>query len=117
MILITIEVFLLISSCFSKRYSIILLNRLTEEANKRHLISVNQIGFQNEKIQQITYLFYNLQTLIDKVVKHEKRKLFVAFIDFRRAYDSINRNDLFFKLEQMEMRGLFLEFKIFLFFN
>ena len=35
--------------------------------------------------------------------------IFVAFIDFRKAYDSINRNGLFFRLKQMEIRGLFLD--------
>ena len=98
----------MISSCLSKLYSIILLNKLTEEENKRQLISVNQIGFQKGK--RTTYHIFVLQTLyIDNIVKHEKRKLFVAFIDFRKAYDSINRNDLFFKLKQMEIRGLFLD--------
>ena len=85
-----------ISSCLSKLSSIILLNRLIEEANKRQLIYVNQIGFQKGK--RTTDHIFVPQTLIDKIVKHEKRKLFVAFIDFRKAYDSINRNDLFFKL-------------------
>ena len=83
------------------------MNRLTEEANKRQLISVNQIGFQKGK--RTTDHIFVLRTLIDKTVEHEKRKLFVAFIDFRKAYDSINRNDLFFKLKQMEIRGLFLD--------
>ena len=71
-----------ISSCLSKLYSIILLNRLTEEANKRQLISVNQIGFQKGK--RTTDHIFVLQTLIDKIVKHEKRKIFLAFIDLER---------------------------------
>ena len=96
-----------ISSCLSKLYSIILLNRLTEEANKRQLISVNQIEFQKGK--RTTDHIFVPQTLIDKIVKPEKQKLFVAFIDFRRAYDSINTNDFFFKLKQMEIRGFFLD--------
>ena len=83
------------------------MNRLTEEANKRQLISVNQIEFQKGK--RTTDHIFVLQTLIDKIVKHEKRKLFVAFIGFTKAYDSINRNDLFFKIKQMEIRGLFLD--------
>ena len=78
-----------ISSCRSKLYSIILLNRLTEEANKRQLISVNQIGFQKGK--RTTNQIFVLQTLIDKIVKHEKQKLFVAFIDFRKAYGLCSR--------------------------
>ena len=89
-----------ISSYLSKLYSIILLNRLTEEANKRQLISVSQIGFQKGK--RTTDHIFVPPTLIDKIVKHEKRKLFAAFIDFRKAYDSINRNDLFFKFKQVE---------------
>ena len=87
--------------------AISLLNRLTEEANKRQLIFVNQIGFQKGK--RTTDHIFVLQTFIDKIVKHEKQKLFVAFIDFRKAYNSISRNDLFFKLKQMEIRRLFLD--------
>ena len=87
-----------IRSCLSKLHSIILLNRLTEEANKTQLISVSQTGFQ--KAKRTTDHIFVLQILIDKIVKHEKPKLFVAFIDFRKAYDSINRNDLYLKLNR-----------------
>ena len=62
-----------ISWCLSKLYSIILLNSLTEEANKRQLISVKQIEFQKGK--RTTDHIFDPQTLIDKIVKHEKRKL------------------------------------------
>ena len=96
-----------VSSCLSKLYSVILLNRFTEEANKRQLISVNQKGFQKGK--RTTDHIFVLQTLVDKIVKHEKRKLFVVFIDFRKAYAFINKNDLFFNLKQMEIGGLFLD--------
>ena len=58
-----------ISSCLSKLYSIILLNRLTEEANKRQLISVNQTGFQ--KGRRTTDHIFVLQTLIDKTRETE----------------------------------------------
>ena len=40
-------------------------------------------------------------------MKCEKQKLFVAFIDFRKAYDRINRNLLFLKLQRMGIQGLF----------
>ena len=96
-----------ISACLSKLHSIILLNRLTEEANKIQFTSVNQIGFQKGK--RTTDHIFVPQTPINKIVKHEKPKPFVAFIDFRKAYDSINRNDLFFKLKQKEIRGLLLD--------
>ena len=36
----------------------------------------------------------------------EKRKLFVAFIDFRKAYDKINRKLLFLKLQRLGVKGL-----------
>ena len=47
-----------------------------------------------------------LNTIVKRFLKVEKRKLYVAFIDFRKAYDKINRNLLFLKLQRLGVKGL-----------
>ena len=47
-----------------------------------------------------------LQTLIEKT-KKSKKKLYVAFIDFKKAYDTVNRALLFDRLRQLGINGLF----------
>ena len=36
-----------------------------------------------------------LQTIVEKVVKKDQAKLYAAFIDFKKAYDTVDRNKLF----------------------
>ena len=43
---------------------------------------------------------------MDKIVKSDKGNLFVAFIDFRKAYDRINRTLLLLKLRCLGVNGL-----------
>ena len=47
-----------------------------------------------------------LRTLIEKS-KKEHKKLFVAFIDFKKAYDTIDRSLLFNRLKQVGISGIF----------
>ena len=48
-----------------------------------------------------------LQTLIDKYVKKLKSPLYVCFVDFRKAYDSVWRQALMFKLLSQNISGMF----------
>ena len=96
-----------ISSCLSKLYSSVLPFRAQEYVEKHNLLSDNQIGFRKGK-RTSDHIFI-LKTLVDKFLRMHKCKLFVAFIDFKKAYDSINRDHLFFKLKNMRLGGLFLE--------
>ena len=82
-----------ISSCLSKLYSSVLLFRLQEYVEKHNLLSDNQIGFRKGK-RTSDHIFI-LKTLVDKFLRKHKCKLFVDFIDFKKAYDSINRDHLF----------------------
>jgi len=43
---------------------------------------------------------------VNRIIKIEKKKLFVAFIDFRKAYDKVNRNLLLYKLQTLGVKGL-----------
>ena len=48
-----------------------------------------------------------LQTIIAKVVKKNKSKLYAAFIDFKKAYDTVDRNRLFERLKSLGISGFF----------
>ena len=49
-----------------------------------------------------------LQTLVEKVVKKEKGRLYAAFIDFKNAYDTVNQDFLLRRLKDLGMNGIFL---------
>ena len=48
-----------------------------------------------------------LTTLIDKYVKKLKSPLYVCFVDFKKAYDSVWRQALLYKLLRLNINGLF----------
>ncbi|MGH0125042.1 UNVERIFIED_CONTAM: hypothetical protein FKN15_043951 [Acipenser sinensis] len=66
-----------------------------------------------EKKSQIGFLpkhrtsdhIYTLHTLIDKHVNQNKKKIFACFIDFKKAFDSIWHEGLFYKLIQSGVGG------------
>ena len=62
---------------------------------KNNSIDKHQIGF-TEKSQTIDHMLV-IKTPADKY-KHEGKKLFLGFVDFRKAYDTVWRDGLFFKL-------------------
>ena len=98
---------LAIGSAFSKLFSMILLKRLTIFVNSKKILSPNQIGFS--KGHNTSDHIFLMQTLIEKVVKRDKRKLYTAFIDFKKAYDTVDREILFNHLKQLGINGLFLK--------
>ena len=84
-----------------------MLKRLTKFIDERKLLSVNQVGFLKGKSTS-DHIFL-LQTIIEKVVKKGKRKLFVAFVDFKKAYDTVDRDLLLRQLKHLGINGLFLK--------
>jgi hypothetical protein len=63
--------------------------------NNKNLISKNQIGFK-EKSPTADHIF-TLKTIIDQY-KQKSKKVFTAFIDLKKAFDTIWRLALFNKL-------------------
>ena len=94
-----------IGSALAKLYCLILLGRLEERAAAVRPISPNQIGF--EKGYRTADHVFVLTTVVNKILKIEKKRLFVAFIDFRKAYDRINRNLLLLKIQKRGIKGQF----------
>ena len=70
-----------------KLFSLVLLERLEKRIQETHPLSENQIGFR-KGYHTADHIFV-INTIVSKVVKAEKKKLFSAFIDFEKAYDKI----------------------------
>ena len=98
---------LAVGSALAKLFSMILLNRLIKHIGKHNLISKNQIGFM--KGTRTSDHIFLLQTIIEKVVKKNRKKLFSAFIDFKKAYDTVDREKLFQTLQSLGINGIFLQ--------
>ena len=98
---------LAVGSAFAKLFSQILLRRLTAFVNEKGILSPNQGGFQ--KNMCTSDLIFLLQTIIEKFVKRANKKLYVAFIDFKKAYDTVDRDLLLKRLQALGINGLFLQ--------
>ena len=96
-----------IGSALAKLYSLIMLKRLANFMNNKKLLSPNQIGFMKGACTS-DHIFL-LQTIIEKIVKKGKKRLFVAFIDFKKAYDKVNRDILLNRLKELGINGIFLK--------
>ena len=84
-----------IISCFGKLFTSILNTRLNEFSEEYRIICENQGGFR-KGYSTIDNLFV-LHTLIH-IMKNKKKKLFCAFIDFAKAFDTVWRCGLWNKL-------------------
>ena len=97
---------LAIGSAFAKLFSFILLNRLIKFIDLNKLISPKQIGFM-KGMRTSDHIFF-LQTVVEKIVKKNKKRLFAVFIDFKKAYDTVDRNILMRRLQKLGINGFFL---------
>ena len=83
-------------SCFVKFFTLIIHDRLTKYLNEHNIINTQQpIGFR--KGYRTSDHVFVLKSLIDLYTKNDK-KVYVFFVDFQKAYDTIWRNGLFYKL-------------------
>ena len=97
---------LAIGSALAKLYSMILLNRLETFVTEHNIISMCQIGFR--KLFRTADHIYVLKTIINmKMTKGEK--LYAAFIDFRKAYDTVNRDKMLQQLQKIGAGSKFIE--------
>lgn len=85
-----------LTSIFSKLYSIILDNRLRLWADNNNLLSDYQYGFRSKR--STSDCIFVLWSIIKKVINNDKRKLYCAFVDFRKAFDVVYRNGIWLKL-------------------
>ncbi len=97
-----------IGSCLGKLFSSILLNRLTEFRRSACPDHPNQLGFRSGA--QCSDHILTLSTIIEKYVKRQKKRLFACFVDYSlKAFDSVCRDALLFKLSTMGISGGFFD--------
>ena len=89
-----------------KIFGKILANRLQLWLEKHKRLTMFQAGFRRG-YSTIDNLFV-LQTLVDKTLNKKKRKLYCAMIDFRSAFDIVNREMLWVKLADIGISHSFI---------
>ena len=84
-----------ISSCISKLFTLLMNNLLNAFFDTNNTNHFNQLGFR-KGFRPADHVF-TLKTLIDQTF-YNKEDLFVCFVDFKKAYDTVWRNGLYLKL-------------------
>ena len=90
-------------SSFAKLFNNILNERLTNFLKKNKVISEFQIGF-SKKARIADHMFV-LRHLIDSHVKQNRKQISAAFIDFEKAFDTVWRDALLYKLLKAGIHG------------
>ena len=94
-----------LSSCMSKLFTSILNSRIYSWAEQHDKLSDAQFAFRKER-STVDAIFI-LQNLIQHVL-NENRRFYCAFLDLRKAFDSVYRNGLWLKLFKAGISGKML---------
>jgi hypothetical protein len=89
----------------SKLYSFILNKRLTKWMEINNVIGEEQAGFREGR-STTDHVFTIISCIQKQLLRH--RKLYVAFIDFRKAFDTVSRGKLWKILKNNGINGKFL---------
>lgn len=83
-------------NCLLKVFTQIILSRLTEWTESEAVLPESQSGFRPRRgcIDNV----FVLTSLIHINLRLKRRKVFAAFIDFKRAFDSVDHGILYYKL-------------------
>lgn len=91
-------------SCVGKLFTSVLNNRLNMFLTENNIMNENQAGFRKD-YSTIDHIF-TLNSLIE-ILRHHKKKIFCAFIDFSKAFDSVWRFGMWQKLLNNNIKGNF----------
>ena len=94
-----------VSSNLGKLFSNILLQRLITFRQTYNPDTPNQLGFC--KNAQTSDHILTLTTCIEKYIKKFKERLYTCFVDYAKAFDSVCREALLYKLWKLGMQGKF----------
>ena len=95
-----------VGSCLGKLFSCIFLNRLLAY-RKEHCPDVpNQLGFCANA--QTSDHLLTLSTIIEKYLKKQKKRVYSCFVDYAKAFDSVVREALIYKLSCLGVGGNFM---------
>ena len=83
-----------VSSCLGKFFSSIINQRLLKFLEEKKLLHPSQIGFLKDN-RTADHIF-TLRTLIEKYSHHHNQNVYACFVDFKKAFDSVWHEDLFF---------------------
>ena len=92
-------------SCFGKLFTSVLNNSLVTFDDTNNVISDAQFGFRKQ-MSTIDAIFI-LQYLIQRRLKNKKR-FYCCFVDYKKAFEFVNRQTLWFKLIQQGVDGKML---------
>ena len=97
-----------LTSNVCKLFCSMLHSRLNKFIEDNNLIPVNQIGYQ-PKMRTSDHIF-TLKRLVDKYINEiGKGRLFTCFVDFKKAFDTVSRTSLLYKLLKLGIGGRFLK--------
>ena len=92
-----------ILSCLGKLFTSIINFRLNKYANEVNLINENQTGFR-KSYSTLDHIFL-LNNIIDILVKKCDQKLYCAFVDYKKAFDTVWRSALWHKMLKSGISG------------
>jgi hypothetical protein len=92
-----------IADCLSKIFCKVINSRIVQYLEEKGFWKPNQSGFREKRRTEDN--IFILHTLFQKYVSVKKSKLYVAFVDFRKFFDCINRNALYYKLLKCGITG------------
>ena len=97
-----------VSSGLGKLFSTILLDRLVNFRLEFCPDPPNQLGFCKDS--QTNDHIFSLKTIIDKyniTQRRGKNKVYACFVDLKKAFDTVCRSALLYKLVKLNIRGPF----------
>ena len=94
---------IIISSSLGKFFLRIINKRIEKFMSDHNKWAPNQCGFKKDHRTEDNLLL--LRTIHEKYVKRGKKKVFVAFVDFSKFFDKINRHIMFYKLLKYGITG------------
>ena len=95
-----------VGTVLAKLYASLIHSRLSQWAESNGLRAAGQAGFRED--HRCSDHLLTLRTIIEQQ-RVEKRPLYVCFVDFRKAYDSVPRELLWSKLERLGVHGWCLD--------
>jgi hypothetical protein len=94
-------------SALSKLYTGVLARRLNEWIEKRDAISECYMGLRNGR-RTVDNIFI-LRTTIDKYLSRKRGKVYWLFVDLQKAFDTVVREALWWKLGKKGISSKFIE--------
>ena len=94
-----------VGSCIGKLFSSILLDRLLLFKELYCPAPKEQLGFQKDA--QTNDHILTLKTLVDKYTKKQRVRLYACFVDLRKAFDTVSRDLLLYKIANLDISGNF----------